>query len=105
MPILAESSAVSAIGSFPADVFARALAAHRGAPAWWLDAKRAAYERFAGMPLPRRTDENWRFSSISSLNLDGYSMPEPAGAGFQIPPLNFESAGSLTFVNNRLVGR
>ena len=102
-PTLTDSP--SAIGSFTSEAFGRALAAHRGAPAWWLDAKRAAYERFAGMPLPRRTDENWRFSTISSLNLDGYALPEAAGAGWRIPQLDFESAGSLTFVNNRLVGK
>jgi len=105
MAILTEKSAPSAIGSFTTDAFARAIATHAGAPLWWLDGKRAAYERFAGLPMPRRTDENWRFSAIGGLNLDGYAPPEPSRAQFQIPPLQFESSAVLTFVNNRLVAR
>ena len=105
MATLTETSPPSALGSFTSDVFARAIASHAGAPAWWLDAKRAAYERFAGLPMPRRTDENWRFSSIGGLNLDGYAPPEASKTRFQAPVLKFESAAALTFVNNRLVAR
>ena len=59
-------------GSFTADAFAAHLASLTGAPDWWLDRKRAAYEKFASLPMPRRTDESWRFSSIGTLTLDGF---------------------------------
>ena len=39
-----------AIGSFTPESFAAHLATLAGAPAWWLDRKRAAYEKFASLP-------------------------------------------------------
>ena len=62
----------SLVGSFTAEAFAAALATQSSAPAWWLDRKRAAYEKFAALPLPKRTDEMWRFSSYASLTLAGF---------------------------------
>ena len=66
----------SNIGSFTAEAFAEHLATQKNAPAWWLDRKRAAYAKFAALPLPSRTDEAWRFSNISTLTLDGFA-PTP----------------------------
>ena len=49
----------------------------------WLRARRtAAAERFAAMTLPPEAEEIWRYSRISSLDLDAYSLPTfPAPAG------------------------
>src|SRR5471032_3007281 len=63
----------SPIGSFTADAFAAHLATLANAPAWWLDRKRAAYETFASLPLPTRTNESWRFSTLAGLKLDGFT--------------------------------
>src|SRR5476649_130483 len=62
-------------GSFTAEAFAAHLATQGSAPAWWLDRKRAAYEKFASLPMPKRTDESWRFSNIGTLTLDGFKIP------------------------------
>jgi Fe-S cluster assembly protein SufD len=70
------TAAKSITGSFTAEAFAAHLAAQKSAPAWWLDRKRAAYERFAALPMPKRTDESWRFSNISTLTLDGFERGE-----------------------------
>ena len=59
--------AKSLIGSFTPETFAAHLARVSHLPAWWLDRKRAAYERFASLPMPRRTNEGWRFSNLSTL--------------------------------------
>ena len=91
----------SPIGSFVADIFASHLAAQSSAPAWWLERKRAAYEKFAALPLPKRTDESWRFSSIGSLTLDGFALLPAAKTA--IAPLPVASAASITFVNNTLL--
>ncbi len=94
-------SARSPIGAFTADLFASHLAAAAPAPAWWLERKRAAYEQFAQLPLPRRTDESWRFSSIQSLALEGYA-PQPVTKP-TLAPVPVANAASLTFVNNTAV--
>jgi len=88
----------SIIGSFTAEAFAEHLATQKNTPAWWLDRKRAAYEKFATLPMPARTDESWRFSNIGTLTLDGFA-PTPASdikseiaKPFGLP--------TLTFLNN-----
>jgi len=103
---MASTTAVSsppALGSFTSEVLAAHLAAQAGAPAWWLERKRAAYAKFAALPLPGRTSESWRFSSVKGLDLGGVSLPEPAGAGMPASALRFKAAATLTFANHRLV--
>ncbi len=100
-PSSASAPARSPVGSFASDLFTSHLASLAAAPAWWLDRKRAAYEQFAGLPLPRRTDESWRFSNILGLSLDGYGLPAPATT--RLAPFPISSAASLTFVNNTLI--
>ena len=97
----APSSTVSRspIGSFTPDIFASHLAASASAPSWWLDRKRAAFERFAALPLPKRTDEMWRFSNIAGLVLDGFALR--GAETTTLAPFPVASAASLTFVNNR----
>ena len=91
----------SPVGTFTPDLFASHLAALPAAPAWWLERKRAAYQQFAALPLPRRTDESWRFSNILGLTLDGFELALPPQTAFA--PFSVESAASLTFVNNQLM--
>jgi Fe-S cluster assembly protein SufD len=92
----------SAVGSFTADDFAASLAAF-SSPAWWIERKRAAYEKFAALPLPKRTDESWRFSNIATLTLAGFkaALGVPAGVAASCP----FGVSSLTFINNKLSGR
>jgi Fe-S cluster assembly protein SufD len=93
--------AASALGALTAERFERALAESAGAPAWWLERKRGAYERFAVLPAPRRTDESWRFSSLAGLGLPAApAAPEPGGAASPLAGVHL--AASLRFVNNRL---
>jgi len=93
----------SIIGSFTAEAFAAHLATLGAMPAWWLDRKRVAYEKFSALPMPARTNEAWRFSNISTLTLDGFTV-----SGNALPtaslPTPFGSP-ALTFVNNRLSAR
>jgi Fe-S cluster assembly protein SufD len=102
MSALTSTSATrSPIGSFTPDLFASHLASLAGSPAWWLERKRVAYEKFAALPLPKRTDESWRFSNILGVLLDGYGLPPPTPA--TISPLAVPHSASLTFVNNTLI--
>jgi Fe-S cluster assembly protein SufD len=101
-------SPATAVGDFTADAFERHLESQAGAPAWWLERKKAAYEKFASLPLPRRGDEAWRFSGVAGIRLDGFGprreLPKVA------QPLVFEAgtgpaSGSLNFCGNQLLGR
>jgi Fe-S cluster assembly protein SufD len=95
---------LSPVGAFTAEVFAKHLATQDGAPSWWLDRKRAAYEAFASLPLPQRTSESWRFSNLAGWKLDGFaSRPRAGHAAF--PLLRLPSSASLGFVNHALAAR
>lgn len=95
----------SLTGSFTAEAFAAHLERVKHLPAWWLDRKRAAYERFATASMPKRTNEGWRFSNLSTLTLDGFNAA-PAAIRFDQMAhreLGVTGAGHLVFANNRLV--
>src|ERR1043165_1475712 len=79
------SETKSSIGSFTAEAFAAHLASLAGSPAWWLERKRAAYEKFTALPLPKRTDESWRFSNIATLTLDGFELSSTAKPKITVP--------------------
>jgi Fe-S cluster assembly protein SufD len=96
------STAANAVGSFTADAFAAHLASEFAAPAWWLERKRAAYEKFAALPLPKRTDEMWRFSSVGDLTLEGFSVGRLVPNAPFASPLALPAAATLTFANNSL---
>ncbi len=97
------SETKSLTGSFSSEAFAAHLSMFGSLPTWWLDRKRAAYEKFAALRYPNRTDEAWRFSSLSTLTLDGFQVAS-AISGAPVPATPFGPA-ALTFVNNRLSAR
>ena len=94
----------TAHGAFTADAFAARLAALGHLPPWWLNRKREAWERFTALPLPKRTDELWRFSTVAGLKLPARLAP-PAPA--DVPPVAATpgAIAELTFVNNQPAAR
>jgi len=103
MSALTETKSLT--GAFTADAFAAHLTTQSAAPAWWLERKRAAYATFAALPMPKRTDESWRFSNISTLTLDGVQVepgvPAALSAAPDAVPAPF-GPPALTFVDNTL---
>lgn len=100
------SSTLSAIpvGSFTHEAFEAHLSRVSHLPAWWLDRKRAAYARFVALPMPKRTDEGWRFSNYGALALDGVSLTEPVkAADIHHTSIDITGAGTLAFANHRVV--
>lgn len=98
------SAPAARVGSFTPEVFAAHLALlPPSLPAWWVARKRAAYARFASLPMPTRTDEMWRFSSIGTLTLDGFTLA--AAASVPLAPIGIPEAARLLFANGRLVSR
>jgi Fe-S cluster assembly protein SufD len=91
----------SPIGAFTPDAFGAQMSAQIGTPSWWLDRKRAAYERYAALPMPKRTDEAWRFSNIATLTVEGFNPGLKASTGLTVgAPFG---ASALTFANNQFV--
>ncbi|MSU70539.1 MAG: Fe-S cluster assembly protein SufD [Opitutaceae bacterium] len=105
MPAPTLTEARSTIGSFTAGAFAAHLATQKSLPAWWLDRKRAAYAKFESLALPKRTDESWRFSSIGTLSLDGFTLPLAAKLGPPFSVFSGATTAALSFTNNRLTTR
>ena len=102
---ISTSTAAELTGSFTREAFAAHLERVKHLPAWWLDRKRAAYERFASQPMPKRTNEGWRFSNLSTLTLDGFQVSRNVPTALSTSPLSKITAASLTFVNNALTVR
>ncbi len=76
------------------------------APDWFRELQATAWEEFEGEPLPTRTDELWRFSSVKNLVLDGYvAPPEFSGDPSALTAARALSnpAGRIVFANEALV--
>ena len=98
------STSAALPGSFTPGLFAAHLASVAHLPEWWLERKRAAYEKFVSLPMPRRTDESWRFATLAGLKLDGYALPAPVTtAALGHVPIGIAKAGKLVLANNRFV--
>jgi Fe-S cluster assembly protein SufD len=93
----------SVVGAFTPAVFEAHLARVAHLPAWWLERKRAAYARFASLPMPKRTNEGWRFSNYKALTLEGFSLPEPVKlADVHHQDVGVAGVGALIFANHRV---
>ncbi|MBL9190273.1 MAG: Fe-S cluster assembly protein SufD [Opitutaceae bacterium] len=94
----------SLVGAFTPEVFAAHLASLPPLPQWWIDRKRAAYDRFASLPMPSRTDESWRFSNLGGLTLDGFTLPAAVKSSPHTS-IGIKKAAKLIFANGRLLSR
>jgi Fe-S cluster assembly protein SufD len=79
-----------------------------GAQGWWADAQKAAWSRFESLPMPVRTDEDWRFSSINAVKLDGLNAAEAVKSAqskewIAKSKVDFEAAGQAIFGNDQLL--
>ena len=95
------SDAVSGLDSAR---FAQHLSQRAYLPAWWLEAKKAAFNQFNALPMPARTDETWRFSNLKGLDLSGFVLPEDPAT--QIPNhTRFSQTAEIVFSNRQVVAR
>ena len=73
-------------------------------PAWWIAAKQEAWTEYNALPMPKRTNENWRFANLAGLTLEGFEVPEePASLVPHLP--DFPHASELIFSNRQVIGR
>ncbi len=57
-----------------------ALSRQKGEADWIRDARLAAWEVYEGLPMPKRTDEEWRRTDLKRLKLDRLAPFSPNGA-------------------------
>ncbi len=93
------------VGSFTEAAFAAHLQRVAHLPAWWLERKRAAYARFATLPMPTRTHEGWRFSNFSTLTLADFQPVPAAATSNPHTSLGVEKSAKLVLANHRLHSR
>ena len=84
------------LGGFTAAAFEAALASSAGAPALWLERKRAAYERFASLPSPFRLED---FDFDAQPSIDKKLVNELATLRF------LEDATNVLFIGPPGVGK
>nr|MBA3643380.1 hypothetical protein [Chloroflexia bacterium] len=61
-----------------------ALSRQKAEPAWVLEARLAAWDIYEALPMPKRTDEEWRRTDLRALKLDRqipFAGLERQGAG------------------------
>lgn len=79
-------------------------------PAYFQARQQAAWDAYAKLPMPVRTDETWRFADVRSLQLDGFvraSALSDAGQAAVVADSQglAETSGHMVFANDRLLSR
>jgi len=83
---------------------------HPDQPELLAEINRRGAAQFAQLPMPRRTDQAWRFTTLGAVALEGFA-PAPAVPSEQAEllaaqtiPESAHAAGRITFVNDTLSG-
>ena len=88
--------------------FDRHMARLNGVPQWLLERKRAGWDKFNELSIPRRSDEKWRFTTLKHIQLNGYRTgATDTAADAELLPKNPEDigacTGAFTFCDDRLI--
>lgn len=62
------------------------LSARKGEPDWMRAFRLEAFDAYERMPLPARSEEEWRRTDVSKLGLEGYAPYSPNGGGVAALP-------------------
>ena len=79
-------------------------------PAWFSDQQQSAWTQFQSLPMPARTDQAWRFSSVGILDLSPYVTARPLSEadGREILDRSTgldETSGRLVFADDHFLER
>ena len=79
-------------------------------PTWVQEGRRQAWERFVSLPMPARTEQAWRFTSLGKMDLDTYLKPAPVSSASREQLItrsvgNERTAGRMIFANDHLLDR
>ena len=83
-------------------VFSPVAAGALGGPQWLIDRRIAAAEAFEATPRPDASAEEWRYSRIGELDLDGFTPATEFGDA-PMPRLDVEPAALIRCVNGRVM--
>ena len=75
-------------------------------PAWFVASRQRGWDDFQKLPAPLAKDENWRFSNVKALALDGFRYPGAVSNAAALVERSTglgESAARFVFGNNRLL--
>jgi len=77
---------------------------------WFRQLQFEGWESYQSLPMPQRTDEEWRFASIKSIDISGYTRPLPVSEEDQAELIARSSglekvAGRMIFANDQLLKR
>ena len=74
---------------------------------WWQERKAEAWKKFQAMPMPRRSDEDWRFATIAAIQLGDFKPGQKgstlAEALLKRSTASFPHAAKAVFSNDRLL--
>ena len=77
------------------------------APGWWQERKAEAWKKFQATPMPKRSDEDWRFATIDAIQLGdfqpGCEGPTSAAELRKRSVPLFPTAGRAVFANDRML--
>ncbi len=76
------------------------------APAWLMDMRKSAIQRFAELGFPTTKDEEWRFTNVAPIAKAAFEPFEPGEAGWTVEKLEALTFGGpgvhrIVFVNGR----
>ena len=76
-------------------------------PAWWEQRKAEAWKKFQAMPMPKRSEEDWRFATIDAIRLGkfrpGVKGPSRDAEILERSVAAFPQSGRAVFANDRLL--
>lgn len=83
------------------------LSRAKGEPAWMFERRLDAWRLFEQLPMPGRTDEEWRRTDITALDLAALSLYTEAGGVMPTSPLQLDEAGGglVTHGNSETLGQ
>ncbi len=81
------STAIASTG-FTQEVF-DAFLASRDEPAWLVETRRAAWQRFQELPMPTVREEEWMRTDIRLFKLDRFGLPQSTGSVLQSSELPY----------------
>lgn len=83
---------------------------NQGIAEWFRASQLESWNQFQSLPMPKRTDETWRFATIKAIDLESYSRPMPVSDADQAALIARstglkESSGRMIFANDQLLQR
>ena len=74
---------------------------------WWQERKAEAWKKFQAMPMPRRSDEDWRFATIAAIQLGDFQPGQKGSTSTEAllkrSTASFPHAAKAVFSNDRLL--